>query len=100
MGGGAKRGRWDEWFAIGEDSQPASVVEQDLVDNANLCKVLSEEVIPVFMTGMNAGFPPLIATIRRSMATMLPKFTTWRMVQEYALKYYLPASGSDESREH
>jgi hypothetical protein len=28
--------------------------------------------------------------IRRAMATLVPKFTTWRMVQEYTQKYYLP----------
>jgi len=28
--------------------------------------------------------------IRRSMATMVPHFNTWRMVREYTQKYYLP----------
>lgn len=80
-------------FAIGEDSQPASVVEQDRLDNANLCRVLSEEVIPSFYDRDERGIPrQWIAKIRRSMATMLPRFTTWRMVQEYAEKYYRPAS--------
>jgi starch phosphorylase len=78
-------------FAIGEDSQPASVVEQDSLDNANLLRVLSEEVIPCFYDRDERGIPRRwISKIRRSMATLLPKFTTWRMVQEYVLKYYLP----------
>ena len=77
-------------FAIGEDSQPASVVEQDRLDNANLLRVLSEEVVPCFYDRDERGIPrKWISKIRRSMATMLPKFTTWRMVQEYVLKYYL-----------
>ncbi len=78
-------------FAIGEDNQPGSVVEQDRLDNTNLCKVLRDEVVPCFYDRNDRGIPSKwIATIRRSMATMLPKFTTWRMVQDYINQYYLP----------
>jgi starch phosphorylase len=85
-------------FAVGEDSQPASVVEQDRIDNAELCRVLSEEVIPCFYERDERGIPRRwIAKIRRSMATLLPRFTTWRMVQEYTLKYYFSDS-SDPAR--
>ncbi|MBN2243804.1 MAG: alpha-glucan family phosphorylase [Acidobacteria bacterium] len=80
-------------FAIGDDSHPDSVEEQDMLDNINLCKVLSEEVIPCFYDRDDRGIPRRwIDRIRRSMATMLPKFTTWRMVQEYVQKYYLADS--------
>jgi glycogen phosphorylase len=87
-------------FAIGEDSQPDSVVEQDRLDNANLCKVLRDEVVPCFYDRDERGVPrKWIGRIRRSMATMLPKFTTWRMVQEYIKLYYLAeSSNSEESR--
>jgi len=82
-------------FAIGEDSQPSSVLEQDRLDNINLLRVLREEVVPCFYDRDERGIPRRwIARIRRSMATMLPKFTTWRMVQEYVLKYYLTGHGS------
>jgi hypothetical protein len=27
--------------------------------------------------------------IRRAMATLVPRFSTWRMVEEYTRKYYL-----------
>jgi glycogen phosphorylase len=77
-------------FAIGEDSQPDSVEEQDRLDNVNLCKALKDEVIPCFYDRDECGVPrQWIAKIRRSMATMLPKFTTWRMVQDYVNQYYL-----------
>lgn len=80
-------------FAIGEDSQPSSVIEQDRLDNTNLMRVLSEEVVPSFYDRDERGIPrKWITKIRRSMATMLPRFTTWRMVQEYVLKYYLTDS--------
>jgi starch phosphorylase len=81
-------------FAIGDDSHPPTIEEQDKLDNANLLRVLSEEVVPCFYDRDERGIPRRwVAKIRRSMATMLPKFTTWRMVQEYVLKYYLTDSG-------
>jgi starch phosphorylase len=77
-------------FAIGEDKNPESIEEQDMLDNRNLCKVLGEEVIPCFYDRDGRGIPRRwIEKIRRSMATLLPRFTTWRMVQEYVQKYYL-----------
>jgi starch phosphorylase len=30
-----------------------------------------------------------IQKIRRAMATLVPQFNTWRMVQDYATKYYV-----------
>jgi glycogen phosphorylase len=78
-------------FAIGEDSQLSSIEEQDRLDNANLCKVLREEVVPCFYDRDEQGIPrKWIAKVRRSMATLVPRFNTWRMVQEYVQKYYLP----------
>ncbi len=83
-------------FAIGEDAQSASIGEEDNEDNVNLCRVLRDEVIPCFYDRDEHGIPrKWIAKIRRSMATLIPKFTTWRMVQEYTLKYYLPGPDSN-----
>ncbi len=42
-------------FAIGEDSHADSVEEQDSMDSANLYKVLTEEVIPLFLQARRAG---------------------------------------------
>jgi glycogen phosphorylase len=77
-------------FAIGEDSHPDSVEEQDRLDSANLYKVLTEEVIPCFFNRDAQGIPrQWIQRIRRAMVTLVPQFNTWRMVQEYTQKYYL-----------
>ncbi len=87
-------------FASGEDGHPESLEEQDRLDNANLCKVLREEVIPCFYDRDQRGIPrKWIAKIRRAMATLIPRFTTWRMVQEYVFKYYLDsdAPGEDDN---
>jgi starch phosphorylase len=79
-------------FAIGEDSQPDSIEEQDRVDSANLYKVLTEQVVPTFYARDAEGLPrKWIKMIRHSMATLVPQYNTWRMVQDYTRKYYLPS---------
>jgi starch phosphorylase len=78
-------------FAIGTDECPASIEEQDRLDSENLYRALEEEVIPCFYDRDESGIPRAwIGRIRRAMATLVPVFNTWRMVREYAQKYYLP----------
>jgi starch phosphorylase len=78
-------------FAIGDDTHPDSIAEQDRRDSANLYKALTEQVIPAFFNRDDRGIPRRwVAMMRRAMITLVPKYTTWRMVQEYTHKYYLP----------
>jgi len=80
-------------FAIGEDSHPDNVEEQDESDSENLFQVLTEEVVPCFYNRSVNGIPrQWIQKIRRAMATLVPQFNTWRMVQEYAHNFYRPAA--------
>jgi glycogen phosphorylase len=77
-------------FAIGEDAHSANVEEQDKVDSANLYRVLTAEVIPLFYMRDGQGIPrQWLHRVRRAMVTLVPQFTTSRMVTEYAQKYYL-----------
>lgn len=77
-------------FAIGEDSHADSVESQDRTDSANLFKVLTQEVVPLFFERDADGIPRRwIQRIRRAMVTLVPQFTTDRMVREYTEKYYL-----------
>jgi starch phosphorylase len=77
-------------FAIGDDSHPQSIEEQDRLDSANLYTALTEQVIPCFYDRDANGVPrEWIRKIRRAMVTLVPQFNTWRMVQDYATKYYL-----------
>jgi starch phosphorylase len=77
-------------FAIGPDSHPTSVEEQDRLDSANLYQALTERVIPTFFERDEQGLPrKWIQMIRRAMVTLVPQFTTRRMVKEYTEKYYL-----------
>jgi len=78
-------------FGIGEDSHPDSIEEQDRQDAANLYRTLTQQVIPMFFNRDANGVPrEWIQRIRRAMVTLVPKYNTWRMVQEYTRKYYLP----------
>ena len=78
-------------FAIGDDSHPASVEEQDRLDSENLYKTLTEKVIPIFYDRDENGIPrKWVQMIRRAMVTLVPQFNTWRMVQDYTTKYYAP----------
>ena len=78
-------------FAIGDDSHPNSIEEQDRRDSANLYKTLTEEIIPCFFDRDVDGIPrQWIQKIRRAMVTLVPHFNTWRMAQEYTTRYYLP----------
>ena len=78
-------------FAIGPDSHPASVEEQDRLDSENLYKVLTTEVIPTFYDRDANGIPRRwIRKIRNAMATIVPQFSTHRQVREYVEKYYVP----------
>ena len=68
---------------------PDSFEEQDRRDCESLYKVLREDVVPRFFDRDAQGIPRRwVAMIRRAMVTLAPRFNTWRMVQEYARKYY------------
>jgi starch phosphorylase len=78
-------------FAIGDDTHPESIEEQDRRDSANLYRVLTEEVIPTFFNRDAHGIPrQWIAKIRHAMATLVAKYSTDRMVRDYVNNYYLP----------
>jgi starch phosphorylase len=77
-------------FAIGEDSQPDNIEEQDRLDSANLYTTLTSQIIPMFFDRDEKGIPRAwIQRIRRAMVTLVPQFTTDRMVKEYTRNYYL-----------
>lgn len=78
-------------FSIGGDSHPEDIAEQDRRDSENLYRVLTEEIIPTFYARDAQGVPRRwIGMIRRAMVTLVPRYSTGRMVKEYAEKFYLP----------
>jgi starch phosphorylase len=95
-------GWWDEGYtgdngwAIGGRAQEPDEAAQDWSDAQDLYRLLEEELIPSWYERADDGTPPRwTATMRRSMATTLWRFSTTRMLQEYAELLYLPAAGVD-----
>jgi glycogen phosphorylase len=77
-------------WAIGDDSHPDSVEEQDANDAANLYDVLENQVIPEYFDREGNGIPrKWFKRIRHAMATLIPVYNTDRMVEEYVRKYYI-----------
>lgn len=77
-------------FAIGADSNPSDVNQQDRQDSANLYQTLTEQVIPTFFDRDENGIPHRwLQKIRNAMATLVVQFSTDRMVRDYTEKYYL-----------
>ncbi len=77
-------------WAIGDDSHPESVEEQDKQDAENLYDVLENQVIPEYYNREGNGLPrKWLKRVRNAMATLIPQYNTDRMVEEYVRKYYI-----------
>ncbi len=93
-------GWWDEGFegdngwAIGGREQNPDEAAQDWSDAQDLYRLLEEDLIPAWYERAADGTPPgWTSTMRRAMSTALWRFSTTRMLQEYAECLYLPAAG-------
>jgi starch phosphorylase len=91
-------GWWREAFngrngwAIGNDTEVDSPDQQDAQDAASLYDTLEHEVIPLFYERDPREISHYwIARVRESMKTILPHFSTRRMVKEYVERLYVPA---------
>ena len=91
-------GWWDEAYhknngwAIGRGESYDSLEEQDQVEGEAIYQLLEKEVVPMFYDRGRDGLPrEWIATMKRSMKTILPVFSTSRMVSQYAQQAYIPA---------
>ena len=83
----------DNGFAI----KPASDVSDDYRRNREeartLYEILQDQVIPTFYARGTTGLSPdWIRLAKRSIATIVPHFSSARMVGDYLRKFYLPAS--------
>ncbi len=77
-------------WAIGDDSHPDSIEEQDKQDAENLYDVLENQVIPEFYDREGNGLPrKWFDRVRHAMATLIPQYNTDRMVEEYVRRYYI-----------
>ena len=80
-------------WAIGKDETPSPLDQQDTIDGENLFAVVKNEIIPEFYDRDERNIPRhWLGRVRRSIATLVPRYNTHRMVAEYVTKYYLSRS--------
>jgi starch phosphorylase len=94
-------GWWDEgWngtngWAIGGREPSHDEEAQDTADAADLYRILEEEVVPRWYERDEAGLPRAwIEVMKASIASTIWRFSTTRMLEEYAEQLYLPAAHS------
>ena len=80
-------------FSIGKGEDYDSTEEQDLVESEALYEILEQEVGPIFYDRGRDGLPrDWIKRIKSAISTICPVFNTYRMVQEYTDRCYIPCS--------
>ena len=94
-------GWWDEGYekgvgwAIGDRTDVADEGHQDWLDSRTLYHLIESEITPTFYHRGDGAVPASwIEMVKRSIATLAPRFSTARMVQDYANKFYMPASSA------
>jgi starch phosphorylase len=59
-----------------------------------LVEILEQDVVPMFFSRDADGVPrEWLARVRRSIRTLAPQYNAERMVADYAMRVYWPASG-------
>jgi starch phosphorylase len=93
-------GWWDEGFigdngwAIGGREQLPDEAAQDWADAQDLYRLLEETLVPLYYQRDAMGIPiGWLKVMRASIASTIWRFSTTRMLQEYAEQLYLPAAG-------
>jgi len=70
----------------------AAFLTLDDADADALYRLLEEEVVPAFYDRDRANVPHRwIATVKEAIRTVAPRFSSRRMVKEYAQRMYAPA---------
>ena len=94
-------GWWDEGFdgdngwAIGGRETNPDEAAQDWADAEDLYRILEQEVIPSYYERDADGLPTAwLGWMQRSMAKAIWRFSSTRMLHEYAEQMYLPAAAS------
>lgn len=92
-------GWWDEGYdgTNGWAIKPApgyfDEARRNREDSQSLYELLQDQVIPMYYRRNELGLSPdWVRMAKRSIASLLPRFNSIRMVTEYVDKFYLPAS--------
>jgi starch phosphorylase len=77
-------------FAVGDRSEDGEAEEVDAKDADSLYRVLEEKIVPLYYERDEQGIPRgWVASMKRSLETLVPAFNSDRMVEEYARRIYL-----------
>ena len=78
-------------WSIGKGEMYDTTEEQDRVESAALYEILEKEVVPMFYNRGRDGLPrEWITRMKTAIRTISPVFNTYRMVEEYANRFYIP----------
>jgi starch phosphorylase len=81
-------------WSIGEEKEYESTDIQDVADAESLYNTLEHKIIPMYYNrdpkDMSAEW---VGHMKNSMKTVIPQFSTRRMVKEYVEKFYTKANG-------
>jgi starch phosphorylase len=84
-------------FAIGRAEAYDDFEAQDAADAESLYRVLADDVAVAFYDRDAAGLPQdWIGRMKRAIARLAPRFSTERMVRDYAVRAYVPAMREDD----
>jgi starch phosphorylase len=79
-------------WAIGKDADGDSPEQQDHEDAESLYRILEDEIVPLYYERdpkeISHGW---LQRVKESMKTIIPRFSTRRMVKEYVERLYVPA---------
>lgn len=92
-------GWWDEGYregagwAIGDREPTGDDSRQDWLESRALYDLIEYEIAPKFYARGEDGIPhEWVHMVRKSIATLMPEFSSRRMVRDYALDCYAPAA--------
>jgi len=80
-------------WSIGRGEHYENLAEQDRVESEALYELLEKEIVPIFYDRGNDDLPrEWIRRMKAAIGTIGPVFNTYRMVQEYTDRCYIPCS--------
>ena len=89
----------DNGWLIDAHADPNDQGAQDWADAQALYALLEEQLVPTFYDRDAQGIPHRwLQVVKRSIRTVLPRFSTRRMVKEYVRTMYQPALGRAVTR--
>jgi starch phosphorylase len=92
-------GWWDEAYdgnngwAIKPVADALAPEQRDTEEARTLYELLQDQIVPLYYRNTSLGYSPEWVTMaKRSIASIMPRFSMERMLREYVEKFYAPAS--------